>query len=99
MSMPIGWTAEDWEERKRKLWRARNTDTKTITRQAFVIAEHVRTGSIINLENEYGVAESEIYLWINGLDKYENENESWFMRDGGQAALQKLDRAFKEATK
>ena len=99
MSMPIGWMAEDWEKRKHTLWKARNADAETIARRDFIIAEHVRTGSIVDLENEYGMGESELHLWINGRNKYDNDGRKWFMCKGGQDALRKLNEAFKEAKK
>ena len=96
---PIGWMVEEWESHKHRLWSADNTDSAAIARRDFIIAEHVRTGSIVDLENEYGMGESELHLWINGRNKYDNDGRKWFMRKGGQDALRKLNKAFEEAAK
>ena len=70
----------------------------TYVRRDFILAEHVRIGSMIKLEIEYIANENVIDLWINGRDVDYVDTE-WFVDGGGEAALQRLDKAFKEVKK
>ena len=98
MTMPDGWTADDWSGILRLLCDYKRSNADAEARRRFVIAEHARLGNIVNIVGEYHITIPLLFRWIDGCD-VESGVTPKMIRDDDMAAMKRLDKAFKEAKK